>query len=93
MRFSISAELSLERDLLVDYFDRQEKPDSTIRIGSPACSAFSRRWGLLIRPEEDHRTTLLINRRFWGNAVSAFYQLGGASKVDNRAGLRVGCIR
>jgi DNA excision repair protein ERCC-2 len=57
--------LSLERDLLVDYFDRQDKPGFDYAYRFPGMQRVLQAVGRLIRSEEDHGTVLLIDRRFW----------------------------
>jgi DNA excision repair protein ERCC-2 len=57
--------LSLKRDLLVDYFDRQDKPGFDYAYRFPGMQRVLQAVGRLIRSEEDHGTVLLIDRRFW----------------------------
>jgi DNA excision repair protein ERCC-2 len=64
--------LSLERDLLVDHFERQEKPGFDYAYRFPGMQRVLQAVGRLIRSEEDHGTALLADRRFWETRYKSF---------------------
>jgi DNA excision repair protein ERCC-2 len=55
---------SIERDLLVDYFDQNERPGFDYAYRYPAMQRVLQAVGRLIRSEDDQGAALLIDRRF-----------------------------
>jgi Rad3-related DNA helicase len=56
--------LSIERDLLVAYFDQREKPGFDYAYRYPGMQRVLQAVGRLIRSEDDQGAAMLVDRRF-----------------------------
>ena len=65
--------LSIERDLLVTYFDQKERPGFDYAYRYPGMQRVLQAVGRLIRSENDQGAALLVDRRFLESRYEALF--------------------